>query len=58
VGTLQYALELPAEIVWVHVSLAAVTWVAILWAAAVAGHPSPRPASGRADRLVVETASS
>jgi heme a synthase len=58
VGTLQYALELPAEIVWVHVSLAAVTWVAILWAAAVAGHPSPRPAPERADRLVVETASS
>jgi heme a synthase len=58
VGTLQYALELPAEIVWVHVSLAAVTWVAILWAAAAAGHPSPRPAPGRADRLVVETASS
>jgi cytochrome c oxidase assembly protein subunit 15 len=65
VGTLQYALELPAEIVWVHVGLAAATWVALLWAAAAAGAPAPAPAGAapepretdRADRLVVETAS-
>jgi heme a synthase len=58
VGTLQYALELPAEIVWVHVSLAAVTWVAILWAAAVAGgSPAPDASRERTDRVLVKTAS-
>jgi cytochrome c oxidase assembly protein subunit 15 len=42
VGGAQYALELPAEIVWVHVALAAATWLAILWAAAAVGRPVPR----------------
>jgi len=37
IGGAQYALELPAEIVWVHVTLAAVTWLAILWTVAAAG---------------------
>jgi heme a synthase len=48
IGTVQYAAELPAEIVWVHVVLAAATWVAILWAAAVAGRAavSPQAAPG------------
>jgi cytochrome c oxidase assembly protein subunit 15 len=45
VGGVQYALELPAEIVWVHVVLAATTWLSILWVFAEAG----RVAS--ADRL-------
>lgn len=62
VGTVQYWLELPAEIVWVHVALAAVTWVAVLWAAAAAGAPERGPApepreAERPDRLLVETAS-
>jgi cytochrome c oxidase assembly protein subunit 15 len=62
VGTLQYALELPAEIVWVHVGLATATWVALLWAAAAAGAPARAAArepreTERPDRLVVETAS-
>jgi cytochrome c oxidase assembly protein subunit 15 len=42
VGGLQYALELPAEIVWVHVVLAALTWVAILLSVAAVGRPAPR----------------
>ncbi len=42
VGALQYRLELPAEIVWVHVVLAAVTWVAILLSVAAIGKPAPR----------------
>lgn len=46
VGTLQYALELPAELVWVHVSLAVVTWVAILRAVYAAGSLRPRSAAG------------
>jgi len=37
VGGLQYQLELPAEIVWVHVALAALTWLALLWTVAAAG---------------------
>ena len=42
VGGLQYKLELPAEIVWVHVVLAAMTWVAILLSVATVGKPAPR----------------
>jgi len=36
-GGVQYELELPAEIVWVHASLAAATWVAIVWTVVAAG---------------------
>ncbi len=37
VGSVQYELHLPADIVWVHVGLATATWLAILWSAAAAG---------------------
>ena len=37
IGGVQYQLELPAEIVWVHASLAAATWVAIVWTLVAAG---------------------
>jgi cytochrome c oxidase assembly protein subunit 15 len=49
VGGAQYALELPAEIVWVHVLLAALTWLAILRTVAAVGRPLPRavPSRGR-----------
>ena len=40
VGATQYALELPAEIVWFHVVLSALTWVALLVASAAAGRVS------------------
>jgi cytochrome c oxidase assembly protein subunit 15 len=57
VGGVQYALELPAEIVWVHVVLAATTWLAILWVVASAGQSQPRPAvavrSGAAEAAAV-----
>jgi heme A synthase len=42
VGGIQWALELPAEIVWLHVSLATLTWVAMLWSVATAGQLEPR----------------
>lgn len=42
VGGLQWALELPSEIVWIHVALATVTWLAMLWAVAAAGRLEPR----------------
>ena len=37
IGAVQYWLELPAEIVWVHASLAAATWVAIVRTLIAAG---------------------
>jgi heme a synthase len=43
VGGVQYQLELPAEIVWIHVALAACLWIALLWATAVTGRPAPVP---------------
>ena len=48
IGGVQYKLELPAEIVWVHVTLAALTWVAILVSVAAVGKPLPRGAPSRA----------
>jgi cytochrome c oxidase assembly protein subunit 15 len=45
VGGVQYALELPAEIVWVHVTLAALTWVSLLWSTAAAGRLAVSPAA-------------
>src|SRR4051794_29810432 len=41
VGMTQYALELPAEIVWFHVVLSALTWIALLVATAAAGRLAP-----------------
>ncbi len=37
VGSVQYELKLPAEMVWVHVVLASITWLVMLWAVAVEG---------------------
>jgi len=42
VGGLQWALELPAGIVWLHVALATATWLAMLWSVAAAGRLEPR----------------
>ena len=42
VGGLQWALELPGEIVWLHVALATLTWLAMLWTVATAGRLEPR----------------
>ncbi len=53
VGSVQYELALPAEMVWVHVCLATITWLVVLWAWADIGSPVPRrvrvPAAGPAD---------
>jgi len=45
VGSVQYELQLPADMVWVHVTLATVTWVVMLWAVASAGRLAPRSAT-------------
>jgi cytochrome c oxidase assembly protein subunit 15 len=42
IGGLQWALELPSEIVWVHVAIATLNWLAMLWTVAVAGRLVPR----------------
>jgi cytochrome c oxidase assembly protein subunit 15 len=42
VGTVQYELKLPSDMVWVHVTLATMTWLTLLWAVAVAGRLAPR----------------
>lgn len=44
VGSVQYELALPADMVWVHVMLATVTWVALLWCVGAAGRLAPRGA--------------
>jgi cytochrome c oxidase assembly protein subunit 15 len=43
IGIVQYRLELPAEIVWVHVALATLTWVGIVLASMQVGVPSRAP---------------
>jgi cytochrome c oxidase assembly protein subunit 15 len=42
VGGVQWWLKLPSEIVWVHVAIATVTWLAMLWTVATAGRLEPR----------------
>lgn len=51
VGSVQYELRLPADMVWVHVALATLTWLALLWTTAVAGVLAPRsePVTARAE---------
>jgi heme a synthase len=45
IGGLQWALELPGELVWIHVALATITWLAMLWTVATAGRLEPREAT-------------
>ena len=42
IGGVQWALELPAGLVWVHIAVATLNWVAMLWAVATAGQLRPR----------------
>jgi cytochrome c oxidase assembly protein subunit 15 len=54
VGSVQYELKLPTEMVWVHVALATVTWLTVLWAVAAAGRLAPRTVQvPAADRTAV-----
>jgi hypothetical protein len=43
VGSVQYELHLPTDMVWVHVTLATLTWLVVLWAVAAVGRLAPRP---------------
>lgn len=42
VGYVQWELELPSEVVWVHVAVATCNWLAMLWTIAAAGRLEPR----------------
>ncbi|HEY6732126.1 MAG TPA: COX15/CtaA family protein [Solirubrobacterales bacterium] len=42
IGGIQWALELPAGIVWVHIAIATGNWLAMLWTVAAAGRLAPR----------------
>ena len=44
IGGIQWALELPAFLVWVHIAVATATWLAVLWTVAAAGRLEPRMA--------------
>jgi cytochrome c oxidase assembly protein subunit 15 len=44
VGAVQYETHLPSELVWVHVALASLSWLCVLWAIAAIGRPQPRRA--------------
>ena len=61
VGYVQWELELPTEIVWVHVALATLNWLAMLWTIAAAGRLEPRagtlPAGERGAARPAESAS-
>lgn len=41
IGFVQYELELPAALVWLHVAVASAAWTSILFAAAAAGRLTP-----------------
>lgn len=52
-GILQYQLELPAELVWLHVVMATLTWIGLVRAWAFAGPlPSPRRPAPEPERAV------
>jgi cytochrome c oxidase assembly protein subunit 15 len=42
IGGVQWALELPAGIVWLHIAVATGNWLAMLWTVASAGRLEPR----------------
>ncbi|HEY7255364.1 MAG TPA: COX15/CtaA family protein [Solirubrobacterales bacterium] len=48
IGGVQWELELPTELVWLHVAVATMTWLAMLWTVATAGRLEPRRAPARA----------
>ena len=47
IGGLQWALELPPGLVWLHIAIATLTWLAMLWTVAAAGWLQPRSQEAR-----------
>jgi cytochrome c oxidase assembly protein subunit 15 len=56
IGIVQFQLELPAEIVWVHVALATLLWVGLVLAAMQVGSPVRAPGDDRAPATARERA--
>ncbi|MGO9822100.1 MAG: COX15/CtaA family protein [Solirubrobacteraceae bacterium] len=55
VGSVQYELKLPSQMVWIHVALATVTWLVLLWVVAAVGQLAPdRVGLGEAQPPVAE----
>lgn len=54
IGGVQWALELPAGIVWVHVAIATGNWLAMLWTVAAAGRLETRGESAPAPSAETE----
>jgi len=54
-GILQYQLELPSEIVWLHVAVATLTWVGYVHVWAAAGSPTASPAGSSGHDRVRES---
>jgi heme a synthase len=52
VGLDQYETHLPTELVWVHVGLASLTWLSVLWAGCAAGRLAPRAEPATEHRVV------
>jgi cytochrome c oxidase assembly protein subunit 15 len=52
VGLDQYETHLPTELVWVHVGLACLTWLSVLWGACAAGSLVPRRVHRSAERAL------
>jgi cytochrome c oxidase assembly protein subunit 15 len=52
VGSVQYELHLPADMVWVHVGLATLSWMAALWTWADAGSLASRRVPSEAHEAV------
>lgn len=42
IGSVQYELRLPTDMVWVHVAMATLTWLVVLWGVVDAGRLTPR----------------
>ena len=53
IGGIQWALELPAALVWVHIAVATATWLTVLWTVAAAGRLEPRPAEAHSSGRVL-----
>lgn len=53
-GLIQYGLELPGGLVWVHVTLATLTWTSVVWAWLIAG-PAKRHLAGATATAPVAT---
>ena len=63
IGGIQWGLELPAGIVWLHIAIATGNWLAMLWTVAAAGRLEPRSESspqsaGEAEQPTPATAGS